>query len=326
MKPIAAALSVLLLASGGARAEPFAAHALGFHPTSNTLLMVRGREGGVRIVDFADPAKPLERELSAVAQAADFIGDGARIVLGEKGLLRVVSLDGKSAGPDVEAAPEPIIAVAVSPRGGALALLDRKIGLQLWDFGNGPVRRRWQATLERVSDYCVAGDVAFAPDESAVAAISCFNNIYVRSRAGRAIAVPRGREGYESCCGVKIRFSLDGQFLVGRRGAQPGWSAHLWTYRGGVLSGGRVFPGTDYARDIAFLKGTREVLVLDKDGLRRIDPLAPRRATTLLAISPQETDAIAVSADGARLAMIEGGDAITFRALGGALLGSIKLR
>jgi hypothetical protein len=93
-----------------------------------------------------------------------------------------------------------------------------------------------------------------------------------------------------------------------------------------VLSGGRVFPGTDYARDIAFLKGTREVLVLDKDGLRRIDPLAPRRATTLLAISPQETDAIAVSADGARLAMIEGGDAITFRALGGALLGSIKLR
>lgn len=326
MSRLAAALLLLICAAGGARADEFAARMLAFHPTSATLVMVRGREGGVRIVDFGDPAKPVEREISPAAQGANFIGDGTRIVLGEKGRLRVVTLNGKSAGAEIEAAKEPIIAVAVSPREKAVALLDRKLGLQLWDWRDGPVLRRWQAVLDRTTDYCIAGDVAFAPDESAVAAITCFNNVHVRTLAGRAVAVPRGRDGYESCCGVKIRFSPDGRFLVARRGAQPGWSAHLWTYRGGVLAGGREFPGTKYARDIAFLKGTRDVIVLDDAGLRRVDPLAPRRATMLLQVSAQETEAIAVSADGARLAMIEGDNAITYRVLGGALLGRIELR
>lgn len=327
MKRIAAALLIpACVAAFGARAEEFSAHALAFHPSSPALVLVRGRAGGVRIVDFADPAKPAEREISAGAEAADFVGDGARIVLGEKGRLRLVALDGKDAGPGAEAAREPIIAVAVSPRERAVALLDRKLGLQLWDWRDGPVRRRWQAVLDRTTDYCIAGDVAFAPDESAVAAITCFNNVHVRTRAGQAVAVPRGRDGYESCCGVKIRFSPDGGFLVARRGAQPGWSAHLWTYRGGALSGGREFPGTKYARDIAFVRGTREVIVLDEAGLRRLDPLAPRRATKLLEISAQETGAIAVSADGARLATIEGDNTIAYRTLAGAPLGRITLR
>lgn len=326
MSRIAAALLVLICAAGGAQAREFAARVLAFHPASATLVLVRGREGGVRLVDFGDPAKPLEREISAEAQAANFVGDGARIVLGEKGRIRVVSLDGKSAGADVEAAKEPIIAVAVSPREQAVALLDQKLGLQVWDWRGGAVRRRWQAVLDRTTDYCIAGDVAFAPDESAVAAITCFNNVHVRTLAGRAVAVPRGRDGYESCCGVRIAFSPDGRYLVARRGAQPGWSAYLWTYRGGALSGGREFPGTEFARDVAFLKGTRDVIVLDISGLRRVDPHAPRRATKLLEISAQESEAIAVSADGSRLAMIEGDNTITYRALGGALLGRIALR
>jgi hypothetical protein len=325
MKRFAAALLVLLLPAGGAAAD-FAAVSLTFHPTSNAVLMVRGRESGVRIVDFTDLAKPAEREITAAERAADFLPDGSRIAIGEPGLLRIVSLDGKSAAATVATATERIVAVSAAPRGRFIALVDQKMVLQVWEMAEPAPRRRVHERLERISDYCAGGDVAFAPDESAVAAISCFNNVHVRTLAGRAIAVPRGRESYESCCGVKIRFSPDGRFLIARRGFQPGWDAFLWTFRGGVLAGGRKLPGADYVRDFAFVKGTRELLVLDKGGLRRIDSAAAGRATTLVAITPEENDGLALSADGARLATIEGDNNIVLRALSGAVLARITLR
>jgi WD40 repeat protein len=290
------------------------------------LLMVRGREAGVRLVDFTDLAKPGEREIAASTRAADFLADGARIAIGETGVLRIVSLEGKGAAAQVETSTERIVAVSGSPRGRYIALVDQKMVLQVWEMAEPSPRRRVHERLEPIADTCAGADVAFAPDESAVAAISCFNNVHVRTLAGRATAVPRARESYESCCGVKIRFSPDGRYLIARRGFQPGWDAFLWTFRGGVFAGGRKLPGADYVRDFAFLKGTRELLVLDKGGLRRIDPAAPNRATTLVAMTPEENDGLAVSADGTRLATIEGENNIVLRALSGAVLGRITLQ
>jgi hypothetical protein len=326
MKRAAAALLGLISSAGNTAAADFAAVSLSFHPTSNALLMVRGRESGVRLVDFTDLARPAEREISASTRAADFLASGTHIAIGEPGLVRIVSLDGKSAAEPVATSTERIVAVAGAPRGRTIALVDQKMVLQVWDVAASPPRRRVHERLERIADSCAGADVTFAPDESAVAAISCFNNVHVRTLAGRAIAVPRGRESYESCCGVKIRFSHDGRSLIARRGFQPGWDAFLWTFRGGVFAGGRKLPGTDSVRDFAFLKGTRALLVLDKGGLRRIDPAAPGRATTLVAMTPEENDGLAVSADGTRLATIEGDDNIVLRALSGAVLGRIKLR
>jgi hypothetical protein len=326
MLRVAAALLLFLLSAGAAAAEQFTAVSLTFHPTSNALLMVRGRESGVRIVDFTDLAKPAEREITASTRAADFLADGSRIAVGETGKLRIVSLDGKSAAAPVETSTERIVAVSASPRGRSIALLDQKMVLQIWEMVEVSPRRRVHERLERISDSCAGGDVAIAPDESAVAAISCFNNVHVRTLAGRAIAIPRGREGYESCCGVKLRFSPDGRVMIARRGFQPGWDAFLWTVRGSVFAGGRKLPGTDMVRDFAFVKGTRELLVLDKGGLRRINPAAPGRATTLVAMTPEENDGLALSADGTRLATIEGDNNIVLRALSGAVLGRITLR
>jgi hypothetical protein len=326
MKRAAAALLLLTASAANAAAADFAAVSLTFHPTSSALLLVRGRESGVRLVDFTDLAKPVEREISATTRAADFLADGARIAIGEAGVLRIVALDGKSAAVETATQTERIVAVSASLRGRNVALLDQKIVLQVWEVAAPSLRRRVHERLERIADRCIGGDVTFAPDESAVAAISCFNNVHVRTLAGRAIAVPRARESYESCCGVKIRFSHDGRFLIARRGFQPGWDAYLWTFSGGVFAGGRKLPGTDYVRDFAFVKGTRDLLVLDKGGLRRLDPSAPGRGTTLVEMSPEENDGVALSADGTRVATIEGENNIVLRALSGAVLGRITLR
>ena len=180
---------------------------------------------------------------------------------------------------------------------------------------------------QRVDIPCTTSAVAIAPDETAVAAISCTGDVYVWSLAGRAAAVPRGRGGYEGCCGWQIGFSADGKFLIARRSGQPGYDAYVWTRRGGALAGGRQFPGSDQLREFAVLPNTPELLILDALGLRRLAPGGGPRGALLV---PQETDrtvrGFAVSADGTRIATIEGEDDVVYRAADGKILGRSALR
>src|SRR5262249_16624922 len=159
-----------------------------------------------------------------------------------------------------------------------------------------------------------------------IAVISCRNNVHLRTREGRAIAVPRGREDYESCCGVKIGFSADGRFLIARRGYQPGFDAFVWTVSAGRLAGGQKFPHAPSVRDFAGLPGTAQLLILAQAGGRGLGPAGAPGATLVPAESASGIQALAVSADGSRIATIEPDDIIVYRASTGAPLGRIPLR
>jgi hypothetical protein len=181
---------------------------------------------------------------------------------------------------------------------------------------------------QKVEAPCATSAVGLAPDDSAVAAIACTGDVYVWTLAGQAVTVPRGRGEYEGCCGWQIGFSADGRFLIARRSFQPGYDAYVWARRGGRLTGGRQFPGSEQLRQFAVLPNSPELLILDELGLRRLTPAGAKGA----ALVPKEKDApatmrgFAVSSDGTRVATIEGDDDIVYRAGDGKILGRIALR
>jgi len=328
LRPVAVLVGLIAIASAAASsltpaaADEYSIAALAFHPKSNALVLARG-DGELRLVDFSDPAKPVVRGFGAKIGAAAFLSDGSGIVTGgEDGALRVWSLGGADAGAPIHAGKEPIIGVAVSARGRFLAAVDRNLALRIWQASDTGFRLAREIQLVRKfgspgdtsrGDGRVPGvvwaesaDVAFAPDESMVAVITSFNNVYVSRIDGRAITVPRGSGDYESCCGVRILFTADGRFMIARRGAQPGYSAFVWTVRAGRLAGGREFPGLTQPREFAALPSGAELLVADGAGLRRVTA-GTMVGADLLPAGPEEErfQHVAVSADGARIATAE---------------------
>jgi WD40 repeat protein len=287
-------------------------------------VLARSYDGALRLVDFADPAKPVERALAAKASAATFLPDGRLLVGGPDGTLRLWTPDGAEAGV-IRASDASIGSLAVSRR--YVASVDAKLAVRLWQPEGRSFGRPLAMRRQRVDIPCTTSAVAIAPDETAVAAISCTGDVYVWTLAGQAVAVPRGRGGYEGCCGWQIGFSADGKFLIARRSGQPGYDAYVWTRRGGALAGGRLFPGSDQLSDFAVLPNTPELLILDAVGLRRLAPGGGPKGAVLV---PQEADrplrSFAVSADGTRIATIEGDGDIVYRAGDGKILGRSTLR
>jgi hypothetical protein len=167
---------------------------------------------------------------------------------------------------------------------------------------------------------CTRIHVAIAPDEKRIAAISCTNEVAMWSVAGRPIAVPGGRDRYEACCSVRVGFTADGRFLVAVRAYQPGFGGFVWPLAGVSVGARRDFPRTDSLRDFAMLPGGHELLVLDKDGIRRGSARDEPRGPTLVPPQPDAyVSAVAASADGTRIATIEE-SAVVLRAGDGTLL------
>lgn len=301
--------------------EPFAPVALAFHPRSNTLVLARGSDG-LRLIDFADPGNPVARApIASKAMAAAFLVDGARIVTGgADGMLRFWSLDGTEAGAPIRASAAPIAGIVVSPRGGYIAAVDETLAIRLWRADGSGFGRPLNLPRQRGSFPCTRSDVAFSPDESLIAAISCTNTVMLWRVAGQPMAVPGGREGYEACCGVRIGFTADGRFLVASRSFQPGFTGYIWPVRNGRPGAIREFPGTTSLRAFAALPDG--LLILDEAGLRRLDPAGRALGEAILrGEEAANVQIIAVSADAMRIATIESGDAILLRAADGAALG-----
>jgi WD40 repeat protein len=323
---IAAAIVFLFFAPAAA-AEPFSLAAIAFHPKSNTLVLARGHNGELRLVDFAEPGKPAARAFGAKIGAAIFLNDGRRIVTGgADGTVRIWSPEATEAGAPILGSGEAITSIAVSASDRFLATVDRNLTLRIWQAEGPGFRQRLQIPLQPKSNPSEGSDVAFVPDESAVAAISLFGNVFMRTIDGRPVAVPRARGDYESCCGVRIGFSGDGRFLIARRGYQPGYDAFVWTLRGGRVEGGRKFEEAVEVRDFAVLQGAAELVILDALGLRRVEAGGMRGAMLVPGEAAAQIRGIAVSADEARLATIEPDDTIVYRAGDGAPLGRISLR
>jgi hypothetical protein len=319
-----AAAVLAISAAPAAAADPFSAVALAFHPKSNTLVLARGQDGGLRLVDFADPAKPAERALAVKASAAAFLPDGRIVAGGGDGTLRILSPEGAETG-IIRASATPVASLAVSPR--HIAAADETLAVRIWLHDGKSVGRPLQMRRQRSDSACGTSAVAIAPDDTAVAALSCTGNVYVWSLAGQAVAVPRGRGEYEGCCGWQIGFSADGRFLIARRSFQPGYDAFVWTRRGGQLAGGRQFPNTEQVRQFDVLPNTPELLILDELGLRRLAPGGtPKGAVLVAKEAGNAMRGFAVSADGTRIATIEGEDDIVLRAGDGAVLGRMALR
>jgi len=320
-------LAISVLGAAGAAAEPFAPLELAFHPKSNTVVLARG-EGALRLIDFADPTKPVDRAITFTATAVAFLPDGQRFVTGGgDGMLRFWSLEGSESGTPFRASDAPIRSIAVSARGRFLATVDDRLAIRIWQANGQVFGRTLQMQRQRVDYPCTASGVAFAPDELAIAAISCTNNVYLWSLAGQPVAVPRGRDSYESCCGVRIGFSADGRYLIARRSFQPGYDAYFWSRRAGALAGGRKFPGAESVREFAPLPNTSELLILDQSGLRRLWPGGGIAGATLVPGEPANAiRAFAVSADGSRVATIEADDVVVIRDGTGAPLGRISPR
>lgn len=295
--------------------------ALAFHPQSSALLLVRG-DTGVRVLDFGDPRNPLVRTaISVRARAAAFMPDGARIVTGDTGgMLRFWSLDGHEAGAPIQASTAQIESLTVSPSGRFIAVADSTLAIRLRQPDGKSLGRLMQMRRQRVESPCTRIHVASAPDEMRIAAISCTNEVAMWSVAGWPIAVPGGRDAYEACCAVRVGFTADGRFLVAVRAYQPGFDGFVWPLARGGVGARRTFPRTDSLRDFAMLPGGHELLVLDKDGIRRTNARGQPRGPTLVPPQPDVyVGAVAASADGTRIATIEEG-AIVLRAGDGALL------
>lgn len=313
-------------AAPAAVADPFSALAIDIHPRSNTLVLAHGQDGELRLVDFADPAKPAARALPPKATAAAFLPDGRLVVGGADGTVRLWSLETGAEAAAIRASSSPILSLAVSAR--HIAGVDEKLTVRLWQQDGRGVGHALQMRRQKSEAPCATSAVGLAPDESAVAAIACSGDVYVWTLAGQAVAVPRGRGEYEGCCGWQIGFTADGRHLIARRSFQPGYDAYVWTRRGGRLAGGRQFPGTEQLRQFAVLPNTPELLILDELGLRRLTPAGAKGAALL----PKEKDApatmrgFAVSSDGTRIATIEGEDDVVYRAGDGKILGRLALR
>lgn len=314
-------VSIAALAAAPAfPAEPFSAAAIAFDPKSITLVLARGYEGDLRLVDFADPAKPAARALAPKATAAVFLIDGRLAAGGADGTIRLWSLETGAETARIQASVSPIASLAVSPR--HIAAVDENLVLRIWQHDGRSVGRPLQMRRQKSDAPCTSSAVALAPDETAVAAISCTGDVYAWTLSGQILTVPRGRGEYEGCCGWQIGFSADGRYLVARRSYQPGYEAFVWTRRGGQLAGGRLLPGSDQLKQFALLPNTADLLIYDALGLRRLSPTGAKGAV----IVPEGMRGFAVSADGSRIATLMDGQELVFRAGDGRVLGRIALQ
>jgi WD40 repeat protein len=270
-----------------------------------TRLMLVDSGGTVRLLDFADPARPrVALTLGDKFSAAAALPDGRLLTGGGDGMVRFWSQAGTEAEPPLPMLGRMIDHVRVSAKGRFLAAADVTGRIRLWRREGA----RWTAvaTVEALapSGECFfdpgVSSLAFSPDETLLAASPCPGGIAAWTTAGRQLAVtlPPSAEGG---LGHHLTFSADGRHLAAHFQFQPGSLRFVWP-----VEGERFGVANEINREetlaIAAHPRSNGFVVADGEGILVHDAVGRPLAKLIHAA---RLTALAVSADGARLAAVE---------------------
>jgi WD40 repeat protein len=310
---LASSLFVAAAAQQPVRIEPqqtFQPGGLHFLPGSAAALLVSDSGGTLRIVDFTDPARPVVRlTFPEKVRGAVVLPDG-RIAAGTgDGLVRFWSQTGAETEPALAMLGRAIGPLAVSRGGRWLAAGDAAGMVRIWrrDGAAWSTVTTFQAMPARGDcDWSTGIDgLAFSPDETLLAVSTCPGGLALWTVEGRRIPA-EAPESTQGGLNTDLVFSGDGRHLLAHYRFQPGSQRWAWPIEGAgsaarvgtprMLDNSRTGAIVAHPRDDGFVIAEADAIAFRAPDGRELRPRLKAVGVT----------SIAVTADGSRLAAVQG--------------------